>query len=47
MAFSILPLLLTPDLDIAPEGRYHSKADYKGSIKKRTYTFIPIMNYLP
>ena len=34
MAFFILPLLSVRDLDIGPEGRYQSRADDKGNIKK-------------
>jgi hypothetical protein len=34
MAFFILSLLSARDLDIEPEGRYQSRADDKGNMKK-------------
>jgi hypothetical protein len=37
MAFFILPLLSARDLDIGPEGRYQSRADDKGNMKKAMY----------
>jgi hypothetical protein len=37
MAFFILPLLSARDLDIDPEGRYQSRADSKGNMKKAIY----------
>jgi hypothetical protein len=37
MAFFILPLLSAQDLDIGPEGRYQSRADNKGNMKKAMY----------
>jgi hypothetical protein len=37
MAVFILPLLSDQDLDIGPEGRYQSRADDKGNIKKAMY----------
>jgi hypothetical protein len=36
MTFFILPLLSARDLDIGPEGRYQSRADDKGNMKKAT-----------
>ena len=43
MAFFILPLLLARDLDLGPEGpegRYQSRADDKGNMKKAMYQSI-------
>ena len=40
MAFFILPLLSARDLDIGPEGRYQSRADNKGNMKKALYYSI-------
>jgi hypothetical protein len=37
MAFLKLPLLSAWDLDIGPEGRYQSRADDKGNMKKAMY----------
>jgi hypothetical protein len=34
MVFFILPLLSARDFDIGPEGRYQSRADEKGNMKK-------------
>jgi hypothetical protein len=39
MAFFILSLLSARDLDIGPEGRYQSRADDKGNMKKAMYSF--------
>jgi hypothetical protein len=33
----ILPLLSARDLEIGPEGRYQSRADDKGNMKKTMY----------
>ena len=46
MAFFILPLLSARDLDIGPEGRYHSRADDKGNIKKG-HVLIYLSHILP
>jgi hypothetical protein len=32
-----MALLWARDLDIGPEGRYHSRADDKGTMKKAMY----------
>jgi hypothetical protein len=37
MALFIFPLLSARDLDIGPEGRYQSRADDKGNMKKVMY----------
>ena len=37
MAFSILPLSSARDLDIGPEGRFQSRADNMGNMKKAMY----------
>ena len=37
MAFFILLLLSTRDLDVGPEGRHLSRADDKGNMKKAMY----------
>jgi hypothetical protein len=37
MAFLKLPLLSAWDLDIGPKGRYQSRADDKGNMKKAMY----------
>jgi hypothetical protein len=37
MTFFILPLLSAQDLDIGPEGRYQSRANNKGNMKKAMY----------
>jgi hypothetical protein len=37
MAFFIFPLLSAQYLDIGPEGRYQSRADDKGNMKKAMY----------
>jgi hypothetical protein len=34
MGFFILPFLSARDLDIGPKGRYQSRADDKGNMKK-------------
>jgi hypothetical protein len=37
MAFFILPLLSARDIYIGPEGRYQSRADDKGNMKRAMY----------
>jgi hypothetical protein len=37
MGFFILPFLSAGDLDIGPKGRYQSRADDKGNMKKAMY----------